>query len=106
MPIQRRNSTSSHPQPEQEVTTFKIVFKEEKEWSAIGAGELSRTPSAASSCSDAYTITRTTSFSHEERIAQNRLTGLMLERARSQSDDDRYTTEDAWAQEFEALCSC
>eukprot|EP00961_Rhodomonas_salina_P111256 1496813-Rhodomonas_salina.1 len=113
----RRNSTECHHKAKQEV----MNKAEEKEWSAIGAGELarvaefSRVSSAESCSSDAATSSPTL---HEARSTQNRMMGLMLERSRSeteskeemtvsQSNEDRYTAEeDAWAQEFEALCSC
>eukprot|EP00961_Rhodomonas_salina_P275329 3719698-Rhodomonas_salina.1 len=79
----RRNSTVCKPQAKQEVSTRKAEFNEEKEWSAIGAGELarvaefSRVSSAASCSSDAPKPIPTLS---EARRDQNRMMGLWLER--------------------------
>eukprot|EP00961_Rhodomonas_salina_P057658 774901-Rhodomonas_salina.1 len=68
--------------------------------------DLSRATSAASSCSE----DPSSSSTDMSRETQNRRTGLELERARMQSnnaeDDDDVPDACAWAQEFEALCSC
>lgn len=99
------------------MSTLKTAWNEEIEWAAIGAGELARVAdfsrtSSAASCD----VDEPTSPLHDARSMQNRMMGLLLERARcekeareeakmSQSEANCDTAEDAWAREFEELCT-
>eukprot|EP00961_Rhodomonas_salina_P017143 230439-Rhodomonas_salina.2 len=122
-----QNKSNSCTQVGQNVA--KLAFNDaDTEWSLIGAGELanvaenSRTSSVASSCSDSPPPVST----DMSRSAQNRRTGLWVERLRlreqreltnsrirrryalrqSMQAVDRWADSDNWAQEFEDLCIC